>query len=117
MAYSIKKEDVIQYKPEELKNFHLFIHEYIDNLNFTFNPSDFLPNAADYIAMAASLFKDAGWSGDGVIELIWVPPFIWEGFSTDEEANGIVLWHVKQKEDGISWLLSPIAFPINTQAR
>lgn len=112
MGYSIPKENVIQYKPEDLKNFHLLIHEYIDNLHFTFNPSEFLPNADEYLEVAAALFKEAGWRGDGAIQLIWVPPFVWEEFSNGEAAYGHVVWHVKQNEDGISWLLSPVEFPV-----
>ncbi len=113
MAYSIKKEDVIKYDPHELKNFKLFTHEWIDNLNFTFKPSHFLSNAEEYITVAEELFKNAGWKGDGVIELIWVPPFIFSEWSMNNDALGIVVWHVKQEEDGISWLLSPQALPFN----
>jgi hypothetical protein len=108
MAYSIKKEEAIKYEPNELRSFHLFTHEWIDNLNFTFKPHDFLPNANPYIQVAEELFRDAGWNGDGEIQLIWVPPFMLSaGFTLSEEALGIVIWHVKQEEDGISWLLSP----------
>ncbi len=112
MAYSIKKEQVITYEPNELKNFVLFTHEYIDNLNFTFKPEVFLSNANEYIEVASELFKNAGWYGDGEIELIWVPPFVLSDFTLNEEAYGIVVWHVKQQEDGISWLLSPKKFPL-----
>jgi hypothetical protein len=27
---------------------------------------------------------------------------------TDGSTRGVVIWHVKQREDGISWLLTPI---------
>lgn len=108
MAYSIKKEEVIKYQPDELRSFNLFTHEWIDNLNFTFNPQDFLPNADSYIQVAKELFRNAGWNGDGEIQLIWVPPFMLSsGFTLNEEALGMIIWHVKQEEDGISWLLSP----------
>jgi len=76
MAYSISKADVIKYSPNELRNFNLFTHEYIDNLNFTFPVSDFLPNANEYIAVAEELFREAGWYGDGEVRLMWVPPFM-----------------------------------------
>lgn len=49
MAYSIKKEHVKTYEPDELRNFRLFTHKYIDNLNFTFKPADFLSNADEYL--------------------------------------------------------------------
>lgn len=107
MAYSIKKEEVITYEPNELRNFRLFTHEYIDNLNFTFKPTDFLSNADEYLKVASELFKTAGWRGDGEIKLMWIPPFMLGEFTMNEKALGIVIWHVKQEEDGISWLLSP----------
>ncbi|SHE63835.1 hypothetical protein [Pedobacter caeni] len=113
MAYSIKKEEVIKYEPNELRNFRLFTHEYIDNLNFTFKPAHFLSNAEEYIKVASELFKKAGWAGDGEIELIWVPPFMLFEFTSNEDAFGIVIWHVKQEEDGISWLLSPKRLPLD----
>ncbi len=113
MAYSIKKEEVITYEPNELRNFRLFTHEYIDNLNFTFKPADFLSNADEYLKVASELFINAGWYGDGEIQLIWVPPFMLDEFTMNEDAFGIVIWHVKQKEDGISWLLSPKELPLN----
>ena len=113
MAYSIKKEEVINYRPNELRNFRLFTHEWIDNLNFTFKPKDFLSNPDDYITVVEELFKNAGWHGDGEIQLMWIPPFMLSEFSTNEDALGIVVWHVKQKEDGISWLLSPKRFPLD----
>ncbi|WDF57894.1 hypothetical protein PQ462_14320 [Flavobacterium sp. KACC 22758] len=111
MAYSIKKDEVIKYKPEELKTFKLYVYEWIDNLNFTFDPNHFLPNADEYKKIAANLFKNAGWEGDGDIELIWIPPFVYSEYGFKEIALGFIVWHVKQEEDGISWLLSPQKLP------
>ena len=82
-------------------------------MNFTFKPADFLSNADEYLKVASELFTNAGWSGDGEIQLIWVPPFMLDKFTMNEDAFGIVIWHVKQKEDGISWLLSPKELPLN----
>lgn len=111
MAYSIKREEVIQYQPDELKKFVVSTHEWIDNLNFTFKPDHFLSNAKEYITVAEELFKNAGWDGDGEITLIWVPPFMLSQWSMGKEALGFVIWHVKQQEDGTSWLLSPQKLP------
>ena len=38
---------------------------------------------------------------------MWIPPFMLNGERTEEFAKGITVWHVKQKEDGISWFLAP----------
>ncbi|MCD0474559.1 hypothetical protein LPB87_09155 [Flavobacterium sp. EDS] len=91
-----------------MRSFNLYTHEWIDNLNFTFKPQDFLPDSGSYIQVAKKLFKNAGWNGDGEIQLIWVPPFMLSsGFTLNEEALGMIIWHVKQEGDGISWLFSP----------
>lgn len=110
MAYSINKEQIIDYPPEKLKSFFKNSYEWIDNLNFTISPSDCLENAEEYIVIAKEIFTEMGWYGDGEIQLIWIPPFMFDGIRTQRFSNGIVIWHVKQKEDGISWILSPFDF-------
>jgi len=42
--------------------------------------------------------------------LLWLPPFV---FPTTSRPSwvGVMLWHVKQVEDGTSWLLSPVELP------
>lgn len=107
MAYSIKKQDIIDYPPEHLKMFKVDCYEWIDNLNFTLKPSECFSNHEAYIAVAKQLFLDAGWDGDGEVELMWIPPFAVKK-ETVTPNLGVTIWHVKQEEDGISWLLSPI---------
>lgn len=111
MAYSIKKEDQIKYEPNELINFSLLTYEWIDNLNFTLNPNEVLPNSDDYVQVARELFLSAGWDGDGEIELMWIPPFMLENTKMENPYHGVILWHVKQEEDGTSWILSPVKLP------
>lgn len=111
MAYTIPKKEVVQYGPEALKTFHLTIYEWIDNLHFVMDPREFLENAEEYIAVAKERFLQASWEGDGDIGLIWIPPFMLQQYANQEAAYGVVVWHVKQVEDGISWLLSPIRLP------
>lgn len=107
MAYSAAKDELIKYTPGELKSFYLYSYEWIDNLHFTLSPDLFLANANEYIQIAKELFLEAGWYGDGSIELIWIPPFMFADSITNENTLGILIWHVKQTEDGISWILSP----------
>ncbi len=39
---------------------------------------------------------------------MWIPPFaVDEDEEFDDWTNGITVWHVKQLEDGISWILYP----------
>jgi hypothetical protein len=58
---------------------------------------------------ASRVFTDAGWEGDGTIEVFWIPPFMFES----PDSTGIFLWHVKQNNNGTSWLCvdEPYEFP------
>jgi len=115
MAFSRKINEIIKYPPKDLNQFELIMYEWIDNLNFTLDPSNHLKNSEEYIQTAKSIFLKAGWEGDGQIELMWIPPFMFHGTRTEEFTNGIIVWHVKQKEDGFSWILSPIKLPCQTE--
>ena len=105
------KTKIINYLPEELRSFEVYCYEWIDNLNFTLDPKDCLINSDTYIEIVTERFLEAGWDGDGEIELMWIPPFM---FKSQEESGftlGVTIWHVKQLENGISWILSPVSLP------
>ncbi len=111
MAYSIGEKEVISYGPEELKECRVYGFEWIDNLHFLQRPETFLGNRApDYIAIAKERFLEAGWQGDGEITLLWLAPFVFP-LSLQVQPAGAVLWHVKQEEDAVSFLLSPFELP------
>jgi hypothetical protein len=114
MAYTIDKKNVIDYPPEHLREFHVYGFEWIDNLHFIEPPEIFISSfgmqLADYLTIVRERFLQAGWHRDGEIGLLWLPPFVFP-LSLKIPTVGIVLWHVKQEEDGISWLLSPIELP------
>lgn len=57
-------------------------------------------------AEVAKAFKLAGWEGDGEIGYIWIPPFMLDGGT-----SGKCVWHVKQSNNGTSWLCSDDPFP------
>ena len=48
------------------------------------------------------LFKKNGWEGDGEIGIIWLPPFL-----DDRNFIGQYLWHVKQGNNGTSFIACP----------
>src|SRR4051812_46842194 len=99
MGWSIPKSEIINYPPEKLGSFHLMMYEWIDNLNFTLDPKDFVENCNAYLAIARERFLKAGWDGDGKIELMWIPPFMFTLKDPDPEfTKGITIWHVKQLE-------------------
>ncbi|RRU19377.1 hypothetical protein EGJ34_05870 [Stenotrophomonas sp. 278] len=111
LAYSIPESEVIQYPPEALKSFNSYGFEWIDNLHFLQDPSRFIDgDPARYVAIAKAQFRKMGWEGDGDVQLLWLPPFV---FRRDQRihSTGVVVWHVKQENDGVSFILSPIELP------
>ena len=112
MAYSIPKRQIINYPPSALDGFHIYTFEWIDNLHFALPPSRFIWRTKQYIEKARQRFIEAGWAGDGQIKLLWLPPFV---FPSEKSVapTGVIVWHVKQKEDGISFLLSPVELPFD----
>ena len=110
MSYSINKSKVIAYPPSAMRGFHVYGFEWIDNLHFVRPVSEILPNPSEYIEIARSRFLEAGWDGVGWVGLIWLPPFVFP-INQKISPEGVVVWHVKQTEDGVSWLLSPVELP------
>lgn len=113
MAYTVAKTMLINYPPSALRSFQVYGYEYIDCLHFLEDPVSFLPKPEllpEYLAEAANIFREAGWAGDGDIQLLWLPPFVFP-LNLNVSWEGVVLWHVKQLEDGVSWILSPIELP------
>ncbi len=111
MAYTIVGPKVIDYEPESMHGFYVYGFEWIDNLLFLKDPAPFVGGRLEeYLAVAKERFDEYGWEGDGTIGLIWLPPFVFP-LGLKIAPTGVVLWHVKQEEDGISFLLSPIPLP------
>ena len=110
MAYSIVKERIINYSPADLRGFFVYGYEWIDNLLFLRDPKEFLDSPEQYVESAKELFLEAGWEGDGEVMLLWIPPFAFPlGIGIPPE--GITTWHVKQENDGVSFIISPIELP------
>ena len=107
------KRKIITYPPERLRTFEVMGYEWIDNLCFTIDPKECLDNPEEYLIIVKEVFLQAGWYGDGDIELMWIPPFMFDGIRSEEFTLGVTVWHVKQKEDGISWILHPKIPSIN----
>ena len=112
MSYTIAPHEVIDYPPEKLREFESYGVEYIDNRLFAMSPEKLVGTRAalPYIEVASELFKNMGWAGDGDIELLWLPAFVFP-LSAGIPSVGVVIWHVKQNEDGLSYLLSPVQLP------
>ena len=113
MAYTIEKNRVLPYPPEALRDFHIYSVEWIDNFHFHRWPVSFLSQPdllPQYHRYACELWKAAGWDGDGDNVLFWLPGFV---FPREMKVGheGVAIWHVKQLNDGVSWLLSPVKLP------
>ena len=110
MSYTIPASAVIDHTPEAIETFHVYGFDWIDNLHFIFTPRHFIADPSGYLAVARERFVAAPSRVDGEIGLLWPPPFVFPFGQTIPDV-GVVVWHVKQGEDGISWLLSPRELP------
>lgn len=116
MAQSFDKRLLIDYAPSALYRFHVHRFEWIDNLQFVLPPKQFVTKADLYIAVVKERFLEAGWEGEGDIGILWLPPFVFP-LQLKVPTKGVAVWHVKQVEDGTSWLLSPIELPFEEFSR
>lgn len=86
------------------ESFYIYKFEYIDCHEFIKNPSDvpeYIFDALPKLDNVKKALKDYGWEGDGEFGIIWIPPFLMPVYDA-----GIYLWHVKQSNNGISFLAS-----------
>jgi hypothetical protein len=60
-------------------------------------------NAAQ-IDRVKAVFKRHGWEGDGELGIFWLPPFLFNHEKNDAMTYGTGVWHVKQHNNGISFL-------------
>ena len=110
-AFTISASTVVSYEPEALQSFLVYGFEWIDNFHFLQSPEKFVGSkSSQYEAIAKGRFKQLGWACDGQVNLLWLPPFVFP-LELKVPPEGVVVWHVKQVEDGVSYLLSPIALP------
>ncbi|MBB5030553.1 hypothetical protein [Prosthecobacter vanneervenii] len=112
-AYTKAPDELLTYSADAIPSFHIYGYEWIDNLFFLLPPSCLISNAARREALENAVrdrFTEADWEGTGNLSLLWLPPFI---FPLEMQAppEGVIVWHVKQHDDGISYLLSPVPLP------
>lgn len=126
---------VLPYFPEDIRNFFVYDYEWIDELFFLKKISNILEDYESYESEVRKKFTTRGLSGEGEINNIWIPPFAMSGIIKNREdgflekyhdsslignlskslkswTRGLLLWHVKQKEDGISFISSPFELDI-----
>lgn len=94
------------YHPEEIPRLHVYCYHHLDDLSFLRRPREVFPELGRsdlkrLVDAVKSRFLSAGWEGDGEVDLIWLPPFVDTGI---EDTWGNYLWHVKQENNGSSWI-------------
>jgi len=104
---------------EAISAYSVYQYEHLDDLSFISTPKRFFltrtfekwsPEEIQAVIDAVKRkFLEAGWEGDGDVGVIWLPPFVDTGV---EDTWGNYLWHVKQSNNGTSFLLSsqPLTF-------
>jgi hypothetical protein len=105
--------------PEIVKAMYVYEYTFLDDLSFIKTPEDYAEliffasyskeQIQDVVDAVKEKILSSGWEGDGEIGVIWIPPFVDTGF---EDTAGNYFWHVKQSNNGISYILSeyPLEF-------
>ena len=100
--------------PTLVQSYYIYEYTFLDDLQFIRRPKDVFEyeDEDDVDAMVDAIsarFIESGWEGDGAIGILWLPPFADVGI---EDTWGTYVWHVKQSNNGISFLSSrcPLEF-------
>jgi len=92
--------------PKDAKTLNIKQYQFLDDLTFIRTPKDVFEESSkaeldEFLAALRHELTEAGWEGDGKIGVIWLPPFVDIG---TEDTWGTYVWHVKQSNNGMSWL-------------
>jgi hypothetical protein len=97
-----------------VQGYYVYEYTFLDDLQFIKSPEEVFAyydpaRLKTVIEAVEKRFLDAGWEGDGAIGILWLPPFVDAGI---EDTHGTYIWHVKQSNNGISFLASlyPLEF-------
>jgi hypothetical protein len=100
--------------PEIVRGYYVYTYTFLDDLSFIRSPEDVFEyeeheKIEGFVQEVRRRFLESGWEGDGEIGIIWFPPFVDVG---PEDTYGTYIWHVKQSNNGISFIASeyPIDF-------
>lgn len=93
---------------KDFRKYHIYSYEWIDRLSHFEDAEEELkywPLREQFLSHFRKRFSEAGWQGDGKMQLLWLPPFV----GSDAPTKGFYILHVKQLDDGISWIASRYA--------
>jgi hypothetical protein len=93
-----------------VKVYHVYTYTFLDDLSCIQSPFEHFQyeerdRIEDAVQLVGDRFREFGWEGDGSIGIIWLPPFVDVGI---EGTWGTYIWHVKQQNNGISFLASDV---------
>jgi len=97
--------------PSDARRFFVYSYQHLDDLGFLRAPATvfaehYVSDQLDAWTEAIRVvLRDAGWEGDGDLQIMWFPPFVDVGM---EDTYGTYAWVVKQNNNGTSWLASPV---------
>ena len=97
--------------PLAIRRYIGYEYQHLDELRFAIDAEVFLQGDElrnERIQAARARLTELGWEGDGRVEILWIPPFLEGPLSGDN--MGFCVWHVKQSNNGTSFLLSPYRF-------
>ncbi|MEK4130171.1 hypothetical protein NYE67_10845 [Solibacillus sp. FSL W8-0474] len=95
---------------EPIKDMYVYEYTFLDDLSFIKPIEKYfdLDTKEVYISELKQLFSEHGWEGDGDLGVIWFPPFVGVGI---EDTYGHYVFHVKQSNNGTSFLASSQPLP------
>lgn len=110
-TYSGDSDYFMPFDIADIDQYLVYEYQHMDDL--TFMPlADIVferhPKRDEIIEKMKNRFKRAGWEGDGSIQILWLPPFLGAGV---EDTYGVCVWHVKQSNNGSSWIAAPVPLP------
>ncbi|WP_309398656.1 hypothetical protein [Cerasicoccus maritimus] len=88
---------------DDFPRYHVYFFEWIDRLTSFEDAEEALDGwslKGAFLNHFMHRFQKAGWNGSGNKQILWLPPFSGVG----APSKGFYVFHIKQKEDGISWL-------------
>lgn len=106
--WNIIDKSIISYPPEQIKSFKVSRHTFIDNIQVTLDPAEYISNYKEYTKVVQEMLLKVGWNGTGKVRLLWIPAFVLKRKLQNKHKRGVFIWYVQQKLEDMSWMLSPI---------
>ncbi|MCY7919953.1 hypothetical protein [Bacillus vallismortis] len=95
---------------EEVSEMFVYEYQHLDDLSFIKPIEEHFGDSLDevFVNELKQLLLSCGWEGDGQLGVIWFPPFVEVGY---EDTWGNYVYHVKQSNNGMSFLASSQPLP------